>query len=293
MDLFPYDKIDHARSILKDAVEKYRPIAVVALMSGGNDSHCAAHLAWNTVKVDFTFKIDTQTGIRQTNEFVERKCREYGWPLVVKSPPIPKKFGDGIKHPISPAHPDAKTAYEAMVYEFGFPGPIMHGITYNLIKERCLRALKRELIAERGDGVIMLVSGVRKSESTRRMGRVVAVSEYEKFIWAAPIIEWEDSDKRAYMKANALEESEVAKRLCMSGECLCGAFAKPEEFAEIKNAYPESAAYLEDLQARVKAAGQPRWKWGDKDGPKIIDDEPMPLFGACWSCCARAEDEAV
>lgn len=319
--------VTEGKRILRETYEQYKPMAVIALFSGGTDSQCATHLAYDTIPVDFVFKVDTQTGIRQTNEFVAATCQKNGWPLIVKTPPKPATFGDGRKNPIVPSHPDARNAYEALVYHFGFPGPAFHTIMYNRLKQRCLEQLEREVREKHGDGKldrrkrakdaassgeikyrealrhiiasapkIMLLTGVRKEESKRRMGYVTAVNEEKGFVWCAPCVDWNGGDKDRYMLAHGLEKSEVSKRLCMSGECLCGAFADDGEINEIAYWYPEKAAEIRELQDRVKAAGQPNCEWG-KRPLKVVEPEDefsdTPLFGMCWSCCAVMENANV
>jgi hypothetical protein len=51
----------------------------------------------------------------------------------------------------------------------------------------------------------------------------------------------------------------------MSGECLCGAFARPDELVEIRYHFPEVAQRIDELQVRA-VAQQP------------------DLFSLCWSC---------
>ncbi len=43
--------------------------------------------------------------------------------------------------------------------------------------------------------------------------------------------------------------------ICMSGECLCGAFAKKEELFDLELNFPETAAIIKDLQREAEAAG--------------------------------------
>ena len=52
----------------------------------------------------------------------------------------------------------------------------------------------------------------------------------------------------------------------MSGECLCGAYARPNELKEIELWFPETGKWLRDLERRVRAAGFP-WGW-DESPPK-------------------------
>lgn len=254
-----------ARQTLLDAVKHYRPRAVVGLMSGGTDSHCATHLAASTLPVDFVAHINTQTGIRQTRDHVVKTCAENGWPLREYTPPMIASFG-GKRRPVTPTHPDARTAYEAYVYYWGFPGPRQHAMIYARLKERCVRQLVRECKRKPRDK-ILLVSGVRRAESKRRMGYGQAVQQVGSQLWVAPLLFWDDEVKNRYLAEHGIVRSEVSRLLCMSGECLCGCYAKPNELKEIALWYPEAAAYLRDLEARVKAAGVGKCVWGVKPPP--------------------------
>jgi len=53
------------------------------------------------------------------------------------------------------------------VRENGFPGAHGHRFMYSKLKERQVRRIVRE---HKSDGPVMLISGARQEESTRRMG---------------------------------------------------------------------------------------------------------------------------
>lgn len=73
----------------------------------------------------------------------------------------------------------------------------------------------------------------------------------------------------------------VSEKLHMSGECLCGAFAKPDELEEIRFWFPEVAAEIDRLEAEVAAAGhrEPFCRWGHGQGKPTEKTGPL-----CTSC---------
>lgn len=100
---------------------------------------------------------------------------------------------------------------------------------------------------------------------------------------------WSHADKHAYLDAHRLPRNPVVERLCMSGECLCGAFARKGELDEIAFWYPEVAARIRALEDRAAAAGVP-CRWGHRPaGPEPT--APTPSVGLCWSCGAKRDAE--
>ncbi len=263
----PADPVADGLAILARAVESFRPVKVFALFSGGHDSLCSTHLASRSPRFDGCVHIDTGTGIEETRAFVRATCAKHGWPLREYRPPM---------------------SYEDIVLRWGFPGPAGHSLVYGRLKERCLRQLVREHKSARGDRVL-LVSGIRRQESRRRMGYVEPVQPDRARVWAAPLLNWSHDDKYAYLAANALDRNPVVERLCMSGECLCGAFARKGELDEIAFWYPEAAARIRALEARAAAAGVPcRWGHAPHAGKRTV---PPPAVGLCWSCGVKKAEE--
>ena len=262
----PSSPVEVGERILAEAVERYRPVAVFALFSGGHDSLCAAHLASRTPRFDGCVHIDTGIGVPATRGFVRDTCRAFGWPLRDYRPPVP---------------------YEDIVLRYGFPGPGRHTLMYNRLKERCLRQLIRECKTRRADKVL-LVTGIRRYESRRRMGYVEPIQSDGGRVWAAPLLHWTHDHKHDYLAAHRLPRNPVVERLCMSGECLCGAFARPGELDEIAFWYPEVAARIRALEDRARAAGLP-CRWGHAPGGRSLRP---PRAGLCWSCDARKDVES-
>ncbi len=141
----------------------------------------------------------------------------------------------------------------------------------------------------------MLVSGVRKQESVRRMGTtqtdLLQVKPSE--LWAAPIRFWDKQDCRDARIYAGLRENPVAFNIHKSGECLCGAFAKKGELAELEFFYPNdpSVKLIKDLQVRVMEAGH-NWGWEDqppKNRPKN-GTKPADQF-LCVKCNLQNPEE--
>lgn len=261
------EAINQAKVIVAEATAEHRPVATLGLFSGGKDSTVLLHLFREYV--DAAVHINTLTGIPQTSEFVRATCAEWDLPLIEKVPPEERR-------------------YEDIVMEMGFPGPAMHQTFYNLLKERALREVRRQFVTERGQR-IMFLGGTRKSESRRRMGSVREVDRDGSIVWVSPLAWWTNAEMAEYRRRFATPVSEVVTNLHMSGECLCGAFAKPGELNEIGFFYPEVAARIRELEARAADAGLRRCKWGaGSDTYKPGQVEQFDFGPLCSSCEGRA-----
>lgn len=239
--------------------------ATCVLFSGGNDSTVLAHLF--RARADFAVHINTSIGIEQTRQFVRDTCAGWNLPLIEQSPP-------------------PGNTYEELVVGYGFPGPAMHYKMYQRLKERALRAVRKQLVGNPRKRRVVFLSGIRRDESLRRMN----APEYDRegsIVWIAPLIHWTARDLTEYREAcGDVPENEVSSLLHMSGECLCGAFASPGERKEIGFWFPEVENALQRLERLVREAGHaaPRctWGWGAdaKNRPKRVRASG-PLCSSC------------
>lgn len=262
-------RIIEAKAILDEAVEQYQPTHIFGLLSGGHDSLCATHVTCQHIYFQGAVHINTGTGVPETTDFVRQTCLEQRWKLLEYSPPI---------------------SYDEIVLKHGFPGPGSHFYMYVRLKERCVAQLIREHKKNRDDR-ILLVTGVRLEESDRRMGHVEPIVRAGARVWVAPILNWTSDDKNDYININSLKRNPVVAALCMSGECLCGAFARPGEMAEIEMFYPKTAERIHDLERRAAEAGV-HAKWGTRPPKEIVQPGPLPME-LCWSCEAKRVVEAA
>ena len=238
------------KQIITEAISQYKPVKVALLFSGGHDSLVSTHVSvsiLNELGVDFTvYHGDTTIGIPQTQDYVREVCRLFNWKLAIRRPPRRVDW------------------YDELVKRFGFPGPTRqsHQICYRRLKERALNHFvthecKTSPYAREN---VLLISGIRKQESRIRMGYIHETSKDGSKVWSNPIFYWTEKMCERYMAKYNLPRNPVKDAICISGECLCGAFAGKEELSEIKAMYPDVAKRIEDLHQLAKENGHP-WPW--------------------------------
>lgn len=275
-------KIRFASGRINEAIIKHRPIAVFALFSGGHDSLSSTYIAQ-----DFSASavhINTGIGVPLTRKFVHETCKTLGCEL------IELKAAESTN---AKGQPDPQI-YKTLVMRHGFPGPGVHGMMYSSLKERALRRLARMYGASaRGKNPrrIMLIAGCRSQESVRRMGNVEPVQVDGRFIWVNPIHDWTKLDTSALIQHAGLKRNIIVDLIHKSGECLCGAFAKPGELAELALWPQTRPAYNQiiKLQKEAAAAGV-HAVWGTRP-PKEKKCKVGTLGPLCWSC-DKSHDEA-
>lgn len=250
-------KLIAAAGRIERAIELHQPKNIFALFSGGHDSGSCTHFATEVLgdRLTGVVHVNTGIGIPQTRQYVRETCERYGWNL------LEYKAAENTN---AKGEPDPQV-YEDIVLRFGFPGstsgPNGHGMMYARLKERQVRRLCRDFGVTSKEPA-MLISGCREEESNRRMGIAVPLSKQGRQLWVNPFWEFSGADCSEYMADREIPRNPVKDLLHMSGECLCGAFAHPGELAEIELWYPEVAAGIKRIEARVRAAGFP-WGWED------------------------------
>ena len=255
-----------ALETISEACETHRCTKVFALFSGGDDSLAALRVAREHPCFRAAVHCNTGIGVEATREFARETCRELRCPL------IEFKATENVK---ANGEPDPQI-YEQMVMEYGFPGPTKfgHGKMYVRLKDRGIRRLLREHTD--GKENVVLASGCRREESTRRMGTSERIHQGEfvsstgrinekRRIWVNHIIDWTKAQTLTFSRSCVLRRNPVSELIGKSGECLCGAFAKEGELDELcsHDLTRPIGQYLRDLEQRVIAAGFP-WKWHER-----------------------------
>ena len=196
--------------------------------------------------------------------------------------------------------------YESLLVRSGFPGPAVHNIMYQYLKDRPLRQVNKELrklhkllASER----IGLVTGVRKQESQRRMAKAYYDTTQDgSLVWIAPIQDWTKRDVMDYvmprLEAAGAPRNLVADTLHGSKECMCGAFAKPDERAAIKFWYPAAYERILVWERLVEVARLCRpdeidsqhcqWGWGNGIAAEQLELIP---FRMCVHCEATRPEK--
>lgn len=292
------DKLREARGFIETARELHRPKHIFALLSGGHDSMTTTHFAARSLGPDLTavVHVNTGIGIEQTRQYVRERCAGYGWNLL-EYKAVENTKADGTPDP---------QIYEDLVAAHGFPGAFHHRKMYNRLKQRQIERLARDFGASAAEP-IMLISGCRKEESTRRMGTTKPIDPQGRMIWVAAFAEMTALDCNDYMTREAIPRNPVKDLIHMSGECLCGAFARPGELKEIALWFPETAAEIRRIETKVRANGFP-WGW-DEQPPEwwsarklaekfgqhdaFEDEANAEIQHLCTGCGKRAESAGV
>lgn len=268
--------------IIRTAISDHHPRHVFALFSGGHDSLVSTHVAMRHPEVEAVLHVNTGTGIPETFTFVRETCAAYGWPLTVLHPPLDRQTGI------------VGAEYRDMVVNHGFPGPgeIPHQIAYRRLKEKALRPYITSIKTHQRDR-ILLISGVRRQESMRRMGTAQEISRTGSIVWSAPLINWTADDCGAYIEQHSLKRNLVSDLLHISGECLCGCFAKPGEREDIAAWFPMVDARIRALETEAIAAGVPA-RWGKRPGKYYMQRKrgQLDMF-LCASCMKTDTPEAT
>ena len=259
--------------LINQAIEDYNPSHIFGLFSGGTDSLTACHVASQHPKFTACAHINTGIGVPQTRDFVYQTCKEQGWDL--------KEY----------KAVDQGQVYEDIVMEHGFPGPFAHRMMYTRLKERALRQLIRDHKQDRNDR-IMLISGCRSDESTRRMGTVQPIDKQGAQVWVAVIHDWSKAKCLEYLEDKGIKRNPVSELIGKSGECLCGAFAKKGELDELHEHFPEVAERILDLEEQVmkkfpwdwESLGPPKWWKEQQQGQQCMFDMTKPPGHMCWGC---------
>lgn len=275
-------KTTAAYAVLDEAYDTHQPSHVFCLYSGGHDSVTATSIGMEWAKTrnlrPLVAHVNTGTGIKETRDHALRTCDEQGWELIELHPP---------------------RSYRSLVLEMGFPGPGYHDrLAYPRLKGRCFRYLGR--MAPEGKRV-MLITGIRQEESTRRIAHVERIqpdANEKDLLWAAPIWDWTKIDCNHFMADRGLKRNPVSDLLHISGECLCGAMAGKGELDRIAEWFPERAAEIRALEDEVEAKGLRACRWGQR--PPAVGRDQQKLFlspndgsfpMACSSCEFRVADD--
>ncbi|ONK09486.1 phosphoadenosine phosphosulfate reductase family protein [Streptomyces sp. MP131-18] len=295
------EAIGRSYEILDEALARFREAAgVFWLFSGGNDSVVVGHLLRG--RYDAVLHVNTGTGIPDTTQHVREVADAWGDTLHVLQPR--NRYEDLVMGRVI-----ASTGPNAGVRPVwkGFPGPAGHKVMYRHLKDQPLMAFRNSVLgdqrrlprAERRR--IIYLGGMRWDETDRRFRNAEAIDPAGSIVWVSPLVHWTDAHMREYRARHRCQEQHdhaehrlctpdalplnpVTEHLHMSGECLCGAYAKPGELDEVEFFYPEVAARLRALEAEAEAAGERRCRWGRKDPAGATDTAPAGRL--CSSCVA-------
>ncbi len=204
----------------------------IALCSGGTDSMAAAHVAMTAGDAEKVVFIDTGTGpdddlsaIKSQIGHLSMWCGDNNWPFEVIE--TPNNFSDWVN-------------------EQGYPGPGLHWIAYNKLKDRAIQTYNRDI-----DGELHCHTGIRTAESDRRAEFDEEDDERGngRWYWHRPIIDWSDADVQEYLDAQGIEPSPIVQELGRSADCWCGCFGDRNELIDLQAAgFVDHAEWLREIE---------------------------------------------
>ena len=267
--------------VLETAIAEYQPSHVFALFSGGHDSLCSTHIAAQHPAFSGVIHCNTGIGIPETTAFVRETCARQGWPLFEYH----ARQRNGM--PI----------YDDMCLRLGMPGgTFAHQSQYHVLKRDSLERAYRQ--HRQGKTPILYVTGIRTAESDRRMRSPIAVPtrrdrKMPGIVWVCPTLDWTALDCTEYIDTQGLQRNPVVDKLHRSGECLCGALARPEEIREIDLWYPEAGKRIHALEEECFKRGLPS-EWGSRKQEMPAPEQlGMELCQSCetrWDVLRRAAE---
>jgi 3'-phosphoadenosine 5'-phosphosulfate sulfotransferase (PAPS reductase)/FAD synthetase len=293
--------LESGRRIMRAAIEQYKPVAIFAGFSGGNDSVVATHFACTEFGAA-AVHANTMIGVEKSREHARRTAKRYGWQFLeykAEATGPPKKHKNGMPFDAAtlPAGKwtDGNTQYEEWCFNFGMPGPGQHARMYQRLKERSFERLRRDAkrAHKRSDCVVM-VTGIRHDESSIRAGYQRDTQKAGSTIWVNPFYWQTKADFEAYRQEFGLPRNPLTDVIGISGECLCGTMGTRDELDLIEKIEPETRQYIEGLESRCESLGLP-CKWATKpEKPSKCNPLQMLLFGdepsfqpACVGCMRR------
>jgi len=236
----------------------------VALCSGGRDSVVAAHVAVRWGPADLLVYLDTGTGADENRAFIQDVADHLGvqlWTLRTHE------------------------QYDNAVREHGFPGASRHNIMYRKLKERQIS----KLATVAGDE-LHCWTGVRAQESERRMRTVEPEGQpaNERWYWHAPLHDWSDAERDAYLRRFDLPESPLWDTLGRSADCWCGCFGSPEELIDAEAVGLDDVVDpLRNLETELDRDDErDRWAWSgmsdsEQRAARNDSDAQLSLCSAC------------
>jgi 3'-phosphoadenosine 5'-phosphosulfate sulfotransferase (PAPS reductase)/FAD synthetase len=256
------------REIIDRAIEQYKPIAIYVGFSGGNDSRAVVHWMMKNVPGCQPVHFNTGIGVEATRVYVRETSAAMGWNLTE------------IR-----ALEDCGEDYDALVRRWGFPGPDGHKLMYQRLKERCVYELvRRAKVGHKRNAKVLIATGIRNDESLIRMGYAGReVNKVRAQIWTNPFYWTTKEERDAYNAASGMPRNPIADALGMSGECGCGAFAHPGEFARWEAIDPAFGQRIRRLQSECLARGF-TWNWEGRPPKGGFDPRQLGFLPLCVGC---------
>ncbi|MBM9510019.1 phosphoadenosine phosphosulfate reductase domain-containing protein [Actinacidiphila acididurans] len=301
---------------------------IFGLYSGGNDSVVTIHILRKYMQERALFRphfggivhVNTGTAVEETTQHVREAVPAWGMPLHELTPRV--TYLDLVLGNVrSTRGPNIGRSVWV-----GFPGPASatqsadgrkqstpHNVMYMRLKDQPLQEFRRQRVGR--DGVrrkVMYIGGMRWDESDKRFRTAEEIDVDGGIVWVSPLVHWTNAHMREYRSRyrctknhkhqphrmcgdEALPWNEVTEHLHMSGDCACGAYAKPNEKDERSFFYPSNGKMIDHWEGAVRAAGIAANRWGQAP-PKDFVQTPAgnpakPVMERLCVGCAPMEGQ--
>lgn len=289
---------------------------IFGLYSGGNDSVVAQHLLRRYMRDRPLFApffggiihVNTGTAIPQTTAHVREVIPAWSMELHELTPKanyLDLALGN-VRATVGP------NIGRSVWLGFPGPGPQPHNVMYTRLKDQPLQAFRRRHVGR--DGArrkIMYIGGMRWAESDKRFRTAQEIDPDGGIVWVSALVHWTNAHMREYRSRyrcqkvhrhqphrmcddQALPLNEVTAHLHMSGDCKCGAYAKPDEKDEIGFFYPDDKRQISHWERTVRDANIPACVWGQAPPKGFVQagvETPVVTPRLCAGCAPSLEGQ--
>jgi len=191
------------------------------LFSGGKDSLATLLYCRDNLKDVEVIHVNTGISLPGVQDYVKKVTDMLNVPLIILTPD--KKFEDLVEAKCLPDY----------------------------YRRWCCEELKLKPVRKYLKPIKSKVQflGIRRTESSRRKNFPVYWYDKHAGGWVVnPIIDWTENMVLNYIHSHNVPLNPVSEKLGFSGECFCGAFAKPHEFMVVKGLYPDFYRRLVEIE---------------------------------------------
>jgi 3'-phosphoadenosine 5'-phosphosulfate sulfotransferase (PAPS reductase)/FAD synthetase len=230
------DLLKESHFIVDRAIKNENPYAVCLMLSGGDDSVTALHVALMLgIKIDFIIHGVTGTGLSCVRPYVKSLAE---------------------KHNIKIIYADAGTAFEDYVTRKGFfgRGKSAHVFSYHVLKNGPFEsAIARNITKRVARRKIILLNGVRVEESENRADNYGddPYTYRKNLIWVNIIHWWTKKGCLHLLESENIQRNPASIELKRSGECNCGTMQSLADIQAASEFDPQFREWMTSLRQNV------------------------------------------
>jgi len=267
------------KEILDQAINDWNVDSFYVGYSGGKDSGIALDYTAKYFPNHFNGVIfaDKGIGTQATIDFVKKYCKERKYSLNIVKPENVIRKKTSI--PFS---------YKNLVMRYGFPSHSGHTMVMQQLKLFPIRQFIHQRI--KAGEKPCIITGIRKKESARRSRNYYTpIDKDGKMVYVKPLFYKTNEWVYRYFVENDVKRSPVYETLHLSGDCLCGCFAKKGEAKLLQMFHPEVYDKIVKLENEFKKIKDHPYKafatWGNsKNSIKDVKSQSTIESYFCSDC---------